>query len=267
MRINTTLIPAILGVSPYQSREDAVRQLVRAHHGAASEFQSNAASEYTLRNTGTAIATLELEHGQDIHESVPIEYEDWARSSAQYETVTGEPIILRIPMRGGIKPLVQIPHVYARAQFEMVVRGKDKALVYQWTPEGGHLDVVPVDKEWQAVAMPDIRQFHAFAMSERDNPEHVAPARVEINTQEACLLVAEYDEMKEARDRADERMKEIMSRLTDITGGKNGLIDGRKLTKVEKAGAISYAKAVTVLAPKADLEQWRGSPSVSWRLT
>ena len=116
-------------------------------------------------------------------------------------------------------------------------------------------------------AMPELRQFYAFYLSERDNPEHLEPLRVEINTQEASLLVAEYDEMKDARDRADERMKEIMARLVDMSGGRNALIDGRKMTKVEKAGSVSYAQVVKKHCAGIDLEPYRGKESVSWRIT
>lgn len=267
MRVTTSLVPAILDVSPYQSRDDALRQMVRHHKGAASEFVSNAASEYTVRNTDTAVASLELEHGIDVHKCFTQEFEDWAASSSQYETVTGEPIILRVPFRGGVKPLVQLPHVYARAQFEMMVRDKGSALVYQWTPDGSNLDIVQRDEYWRSTALPEIRQFHSFALSEADNPEHLEPLRVTIETKEAALLVAEYDEMKENRDRADERMKEIIERLTTMSNGKNALVDGRRLTKVEKEGAVSYARVVKEHCKGLDLEPYRGKKSESWRLT
>lgn len=267
MRVTTSLVPAILDVSPYQSREDALRQMVRQHHGAPSEFVPNAASEYTARNTDTAVASLEMEHDLEIHKCFVHEFEDWAASSSQYETATGEPVILRVPFRGGVKPLVQLPHIYARAQFEMMVRDKGSALVYQWTPEGSHLDIVQRDEYWRATALPEIRQWHAFALSDADNPDHLAPLRIELNTQEACLLAQEYDEMKDARDRADERMKEIVARLVDMTGGKDALVDGRKLTRVEKAGAVSYAQVVKKHCAAVDLEPYRGKPSVSWRIT
>ena len=267
MRVTTSLVPAILEISPYQSRQDALRHMVRQSNGASSEFVPNAASEYALRNTDTAAASLELEHGVDVHKCFPHEFEDWAASSSQYETTTGDPIILRVPYRGGIKPLVQLTHIYARAQFEMMVKDKEIALVYQWTPDGSHLDYVQRDEHWRATAIPEIRQFHAFALSDADNPDHLAPLRIELNTQEACLLVQEYDEMKDARDRADERMKEIMARLVDMTGGKDALVDGRKLTRIEKAGAVSYAQVVKKHCKGVDLEPYRGKPSVSWRIT
>lgn len=267
MRVTTSLVPAILDVSPYQSRDDALRQMVRHHKGAAPEFVSNAASEYTVRNTDTAVASLELEHGIDVHKCFTQEFEDWAASSSQYETVTGEPIILRVPFRGGVKPLVQLPHVYARAQFEMMVRNKGSALVYQWTPDGSNLDIVQRDEYWRSTALPEIRQFHAFALSEADNPEHLEPLRVTIETKEAALLVAEYDEMKENRDRADERMKEIIERLTTMSSGKNALVEGKRLTLVKKDGAISYAKAIKALCPNADLSPFKGKESSYWKLS
>jgi hypothetical protein len=44
-------------------------------------------------------------------------------------------------------------------------------------------------------------------------------------------------------------------------------INGHKLTKVVKKGAVSYAKAVKELLPNADLTPYIGSASEYWRLS
>lgn len=46
----------------------------------------------------------------------------------------------------------------------------------------------------------------------------------------------------------------------------NALLCGRKLTFIQKDGAISYAKAIKELAPDADLEKWRGKTVQYWKL-
>jgi len=49
--------------------------------------------------------------------------------------------------------------------------------------------------------------------------------------------------------------------------GQDALVCGRKLTKVEKAGSVPYAKIVKNKLPDLDLDEWRGKPSEYWRLT
>ena len=97
--------------------------------------------------------------------------------------------------------------------------------------------------------------------------EHLAPRRVVIDTLAAPRLLREYDEMAEAEDRASARRKAILDELVLMAGNGDAEVCGRKLTRVNRAGSISYAKALAELAPGADLEKWRGQPSSSWRLS
>lgn len=266
-RITGSRIGAILGLSPLQTREDVLRAMVREYHSASSEFTGNIATNYGHANEATARMTFELTTGLDVHETGFHEYEDWAGASP--DGLIGDDAVLEIkcPFKGIKKSLSDQPHYYAQLQWEMLCTGRKKAYFYQWQPDDDTLNIVHQDQAWLDHAMPEARQFHAFYLSELDNPEHMEPLRVEINTKEATLLVAEYDEMKENRDRADERMKEIMERLTTMSAGKNALVDGRKLTKVQKEGAVSYARVVKEHCKGLDLSPYKGKPSVSWRLT
>lgn len=266
-RITGSRIGAILGLSPYQSRDDVLRDMVRGFHGLASEFSGNIATEYGTKNEATAVATFELTTGLDVAETGFHAYEDWAGASP--DGLIGSDAVLEVkcPFKAIKKTLAEQPHYYAQLQWEMLCTGRKKAYFYQWQPDDDTLNIVHQDKDWLDHAMPEARQFHAFYLSELGNPEHLEPLRVELNTQEACALIHEWDDMKEARDRADERMKDITARLAELTNGKNGLIDGRKFTMVRKDGAVSYARVVKDLLPGVDLEKYRGKPSEGWRLT
>ena len=52
-----------------------------------------------------------------------------------------------------------------------------------------------------------------------------------------------------------------------MADGRDSLIWGRKLTKVEKAGSVSYAKVVKEKLPDIDLTPWTGRPSQYWKLS
>ena len=266
-RITGSRIGAILGLSPWQTREDVLRAMVRQYHGAKSEFTGNIATKYGHANEATARMTFELTTGLSVVDTGFHEYEDWAGASP--DGLIGDDAVLEIkcPFKGIKKSLADQPHYYAQLQWEMLCTGRKKAYFYQWQPDDDTLNIVHQDQAWLDHALPEARQFYAFYLSELDNPDHLAPLRIELNTQEAALLVAEMDEMKDARDRADERMKEIMARLVDMTGGKDALVDGRKLTRIEKEGAVSYARVVKEHCKGLDLEPYRGKKSESWRLT
>jgi len=104
---------------------------------------------------------------------------------------------------------------------------------------------------------------------EREQPhaqKHLEPKRVIIDTPEARQRLAEYDDLVEAIERAEARRKELLEGFVTMARQRDAEICGRKLTKVERAGAIAYAKAVKELLPKADLEPYRGKPTEYWQI-
>jgi len=59
----------------------------------------------------------------------------------------------------------------------------------------------------------------------------------------------------------------LLDEIVKLADGKDSEINGHKLTKVIKAGSISYAKAVKELLPDVDLADYTGDPVSYWRLT
>jgi ABC-type hemin transport system substrate-binding protein len=78
--------------------------------------------------------------------------------------------------------------------------------------------------------------------------------------------MAEYDDLTEAMERAKARQDEVKELIVAMANGRNASIAGRNVTKVEKAGSVSYAKAIAKYAPNADLEPFRGKPSSYWKV-
>jgi hypothetical protein len=96
--------------------------------------------------------------------------------------------------------------------------------------------------------------------------DDVGELRPVIDTPRALQMVAEYNDLEDAIAQAKERKDEIMESIVEMCGGRNAVFGGKNLTKVEKSGAISYAKAIKELMPDADLEKWRGKPTSYWML-
>jgi putative phage-type endonuclease len=271
--ITASSVGAILGHSPNATRADVMRRMVREWHGAEPEFTGNIATEYGVNNESGAIIEFEMETNVKVKPVGFITKEDWAGCSP--DGVIGGDIGLEVKCPFGLrdapapvpfKALIDQPHYYDQVQFSLWVTGWAEWCFYQWAKNGTDVDVVESSQDWQDENLPKLRQFYAEYLHERDNnfQVHLAPRRKEIDTPEAQRIMAEYDQICEAIDNAEARKKELIADMVRLGGGKDAIIAGRNLTKVEKAGAISYAKAIKELLPNADLEKWRGKPSEYW---
>lgn len=270
-RITASSVGAILGHAPYATRDDVMRRMVREYHGAEPEFEGNIATEYGTRNESGALTEYILETGNKVESVGFVTREDWAGCSP--DGLIGEdggleikcPFGLRKDVVPAFKPLKEQPHYYDQVQFSLWVTGRKWWHFYQWSPSGTMLERVEVDELWQGFSLPNLRQFHAEYVDERKTPEiHLEPKRPIIDTPEARRIMAEYEQICEALDRAEERKKELLSNMAVIAMDRNVVFAGRNLTKIEKAGAIAYAKAVKALIPDADLEPYRGKKSSYW---
>lgn len=268
-RVTGSIAGAILGVAPYMTREQAMRAMVRSYHGADTEFTGNIATEYGTNNEANAIAQFEMESGLDVQEVGFFTYEDWLGASPDGLCSDGQGLEVKCPfgLRNGgeFKTAKEQPHYYAQMQLEMLCAGWKGMWFYQWSPHGSSTEFVEYDQAWFDDNLPVLRQFYAEYLSELDNPEHLEPLRVELNTQETKRLVDEYDQLSEAIGNAKERQSEVLDALVEASRGKNALLWGKKLTKVTRAGSVSYAKAIKDIAPDADLEKYRGKPSEYWK--
>ena len=273
-RVTGSSAGAILGLSPFSSRDEVMRRMVREYHGAESEVKDNPAVTYGRNHEGGAIVDFRMETGLDVEEVGFLPYEDWLGASPDGLTSDGGILETKVPFSlrksedPNFKPLSDQPHYYAQVQVEILCADASHGWFWQWSAYGFDLERVEIDQAWRDENLPRLKQFHAELMDAIRTPdEYLAPRRKVIDTPEASKLLREYDEMAEAEERASARRKAILEELIQMAGNGDAEVCGRKLTRVDRAGAISYAKALAELAPGADLEKWRGKPSSSWRLT
>lgn len=273
-RVTGSVVGAILGLSPYMTRADVMRRMVRDALGAESEFTGNVATEWGTHNEEGALFDFQMETGLSVEPAPFVPYDDWLGASPDGYTSDGGlievkcPYSLRADPAPVFKPIDDQPHYHAQMQVQMHVTGKYHCHFWQWAPNGTLLERVEYDPLWIIDNVPRLRQFHAEYLDElRECPdEHLVPKRPEIDTPEAHRMVQEWDDIAEQMERLTERKKDLLNDMVQIANGKNALLAGRKLTLTERKGSISYAKAIKELCPKADLEKWRGKPSSSWGL-
>jgi len=271
-RITGSRVGAILGDSPYDDAEKTLRSMVRSSLDGENEFTGNPATEWGTYNEPGAIFEFELETGLKVEPCGFFEHEDWLGASP--DGLIGDDALLEVkcPFRlrdkGEHKSISEQPHYYGQMQVQMFGTGRHKTYFWQWAPHDTLLEVVEYNQKWIDENLPILKVAHENYLEAMANPqEHVEPLRKEITTNRAFHIVAEYDELSEAIERATERKAELLKEMAEMADGKNALIAGRKLTLVERAGSVSYKKALDELQPNADLEKWRGKPSSSWKFT
>ena len=76
-RVTGSRVGAILGLNPWQTREDVMRAMVREYHGAPSEFEGNVATEHGKAHEEEATLDFTLETGLDVEETGFHTFEDW----------------------------------------------------------------------------------------------------------------------------------------------------------------------------------------------
>jgi len=271
-RVTGSMVGAILGLDPNTSRSEAMRRMVRAAHNAPSEFIGNVATEWGKMHEQEAKEAFEYEVG---HEVVPASFVvhpalDWLGASP--DGYVGDEGLLEIKCPFGLrdhaapvpfKIVEDQPHYHAQMQVQMFCTGRTRCYFWQWTPHGNDLEIVEYDPDWIADNLPKLHAFYQEFLAEEPD-DHLQDRRVVIDTPRALQMMAEYDDLVDAAAKAEERKKELLEELVKLSGGRNAIIGRKKLTKVEKAGSISYAQAIKALAPGANLEKWRGKPSSHW---
>jgi putative phage-type endonuclease len=267
-RVTGSSVGAILGLSPFMTAEDVMRRMVRERHGAKSEFLGNVATEWGTNNEAGAVIEYEMETGNTVKPCGFYKFEDWLGASP--DGLVGDQGLIEVKcpysMRKGegrFKTAKEQMHYYAQMQIQLFITRRTYCDFYQWSPSSTVLEHVPYDPEFVADALPKLKQFWFDYIAE-EPARHLEPLRKELN---ANQIVAEYDDAVEAIKIYEDRKAELLAKLVELAGNKNASFGGRKLTHIERAGSIAYAKVVKEHLPKLDLEPYRGEPSAYWKFT
>lgn len=266
-------IGAALGLNPWKTPDDLIRQMVREYHGAEPEFVGNAATEFGTAHEPLALLDYEMETGNTVKGCGFFVHPEFNWLGASPDGLiddhgiieTKSPYGLRDEASPKFKSLEEQPHYHAQVQTEMACAGRQWCDFYQWAPNGDQLEHVDYDPLWFNENLPKLEAFYKRFLSELDNPDHLEEKHKEINTQQAKLLIDEYQDLTDSIDQATERKKEVLDELVKLAKGRNSLIWGRKLTQVERKGSVDY-KSIPQLKG-VDLEQYRKKPTSYWRLS
>lgn len=274
--VTASSVGAILGHDPYRDRDDVMRAMVRECHLAEPEFTGNIATQYGERHEDDARFHYMLESGSEVDEVGFVMREGWAGCSPDGLVGLVGGLEIKCPFgkrkmspADAFKPLREQPHYYDQVQFSLWVCERAWWDFFQWAPGATSLERVTPDASWRSQYLHKLAEFHDEYVEECEKPnaqKHLEPRRVEINNSDARRLLAEYDELCDAIDNATARKKELLDNIIALAEGRDALICERKLTRIERAGSVAYAKVVKDHLPEIDLEPYRGKPSEYWTL-
>lgn len=264
-RVTASSVGAIMGLSPYQNRYSKMRMMVREFHGLSSEFDGNCATEWGTFNEKGAIAEFEMETGLTVTPAPFVTLGSRLGASPDGYVSDGKLIEVKCPFGlkngGEFKSITEQMHYYAQVQMQMLCTERLECYFYQWSPSGTKIELVLYDAVFIDKMLAQIDVFWDEYLEEIKTPEKYAD-KIVFESE----LMDEYQDLKKSIADCQLRQKELLAELVALTGENGGKIGNHTLYKVEKGGAISYAKAIKELLPNADLEPYRGSQSTYWAI-
>lgn len=271
-RITGSMVGAALGLDPNTTRDEAMRRMVRAYQGLPSEFEGNIATTWGTNHEEEAREAFEYDQGVQVAPASFVVHPEYKWLGASPDGYVRDYALLEIKCPFGLrdkpkpvpfKSISEQPHYYAQMQIQMYCTDKIACYFWQWTPKDTKLEIVDYDPLWIKAYLPKLESFYEEFLAIRDEG---LEEKLEIDTPTMRQRLAEYDDLAKQIEQAEARRKEILDQLVFESAGEDAVICGRKLTLVQRAGSVSYAKAIKELAPNADLKKWRGAPTSYWTL-
>ena len=251
------MIGAILGVSPFMSRAQAMRNMLDPENA----FKGNVATEYGTFNEEHALFEFEMVTGLKIVESEFCIHPEHDWLGATPDGFVGDALIevkcpygLRDDPVPEFKDIEDLPHYYAQIQYQLYCTGRNSCFFYQWSRFGSRQQIVEFDPVFIKNTLPKLEAFYQEFLNgeEPEIPNHVA--------------ADEYLAAKEIFDAAKKELDKAKAALIEIADGKSVKIGPLSVYPVKREGAVSYAKVVKDHCKDVDLEPYRGKPSTSWAI-
>lgn len=256
-RVTGSQAGAILGLSPYRTREDTMHDWLYG-----STFEGNVATEHGKFYEEYALAALSELLNVALKENTGFfisEAYDWLGATPDALT-DGYVCEIKCPYskrnatsEDAFKPLADQPWYLSQVQIEMLCTGRKSAYFFQWAPTGAYkLETVELNPDWLDWALPQLESF-VYEYRERKNNLSSDEELAKVYH----LLKAQFESAKQALD----DHKNLM--IQKANGSKRKFADVQ-VYPVERKGSVAYAKVVKDLLPGVDLEPYRGEPSTSW---
>lgn len=256
--ITGSRVGAILGVNPYQSADDVLRDMVREHFGAEKEFTGNAATNHGEKMEPVALAFYEKHSGNKVEQTGIVFHEEYSWLGASPDGLIGIDGGLEIKCPYWAKQPYSVhekPSYYAQCQHVMAVC--DLAwmdFLCYISEENFLLERLQREDDWLSTNLHKLDRFRARYLEaiqdESTARDHLESGARHVSDMRSERMSDLFLQIKEA-EKAIAPLKEEFDTLKKTLGTEFGTFQtGRiKVTRVEKRGAVDHAaiyKAVGV---------------------
>lgn len=268
-RITGSRVSAVLGLNPYSTRADVLREMVREHHGADREFTGNEATRWGQDHEPQALALYEAQAGVMTYGGGDLLiHPDYDFLAVTPDGLVGDDGLIecKAPFRGTYTTLAEVPYYAPQVQLQLAVAGRAWCDFVIWRDGAICVDRIAADPDWLPAHLPALREFMADYATAIESPaQYLADKVADMSAlTEWSAAALEYRAAKADEDAAKARAESARDRLIALaqaSGAKNAKGGGLQVIRSERAGSVAYAKALKDLAPNADLMPYTGKPT------
>lgn len=260
-RITGSRIAGILGKSPYNDRGGVLREMIREHFGASTEFTGNIATAHGSAHEADALAYYEEERGvmtfnnqefiiHPVHDFLAVTIDGMVEDGL---------VECKAPFRSNYTEMPA--HYYDQVQLQMACAQVNWCDFVCWRADGsGFIQRIYADPSYIDNALPELTAFMAeFEATIRDK-KLAEPHLADKGRADMAWKAAADDYLKAhaVLETAKLELEAAKERLLTLSGGQSAKGCGVQVIRQERKGTIQYAKAVKELLPDTDLTPWQG---------
>lgn len=276
-------VGSILGVNPYQSADDVLRDMVREYFGAEKEFKGNVATNHGERMEPVALEFYERTSGNRVEQTGLVKHDkhDWLGASPDGLIGIDGGLEIKCPYWAKAPYSVhEKPSYYAQCQHIMEVCDLEWMDFLCYINDDLYLlERLPRDSDWFAEALPKLERFHkkylaaisdeSKASSFLDSGENFVS---DMRSERMSDLFLQIRQMEASM----KPLKEEFDKLKQELGKEHGSFQtGRvKVTKVEKRGNVNHKLVYQDVGVEALLEKmgkslddYRGDGIISYTVS
>lgn len=265
--ITGSRVSAILGANPYQNAEDVLREMVRQHFGAPSEFAGNRATEYGTQHEPDARAAYERATGNIVEETGLVIHPKWEWLGASPDGLVDHDgtVEFKCPING---VRTYVPNYYwHQMQLVMAATERQWCDYFEWSPDALFCQRVPAESDWLERYWGDLASFidrYEATISDEERARPFLADKYEQRTDGDWLAaVSDWKDAQDALKAAQAHEKDVRERLIELADGKPSEGGGVRLIRSTRKGSIDYSK---VPLEGIDLEQYRKPDSEYFQL-
>lgn len=279
-RITGSRVAAIIGVDPYRTAADVLREMTRQALGAEQEFKGNPATRWGIDHEQDGIYEYERSSGSDVVRQQEFSiHPDYPFLGATPDGWILEPsgacidiIEVKAPWKATYTHISQRPDYAAQIQLQLACSGADACVFVVWRTDGISVSRVESDPWWLEQHLPTLRGFMAEYERVVTDPELAAPYLTDLQAErdddqwaeaasEYLDAVLAVEAAKSVQESAKERLVALRTAEPDLPGKGAGVT----LIQSKPRKSVAYRDAVVALVPDADLTPFtKESAEVSW---